>query len=99
RGAKRRKCGSVWVGTETIYRGEQTVDELISKIHRVKRETSVPVTTGEIWSAWLAHPELASAVDFISAPVVLYWEGIPETTAVDQAIRIYDMLRAAYPGK
>src|SRR4029078_3535295 len=64
-----------------------------------KRETSVPVTTGEIWSAWLDHPELASAVDFIAAHVLPYWEGIPETAAVDQAIRIYDMLRAGYPGK
>jgi len=96
---KHRNIDSVVVGNETIYRGEQTVDELISKIHRVKRETSVPVTTGEIWSAWLDHPELASAVDFIAAHVLPYWEGIPETTAVDQAIRIYDMLRAAYPGK
>ncbi len=96
---KHRNIDSVVVGNETIYRGEQTVDELISKIHRVKRETSVPVTTGEIWSAWLDHPELASAVDFIAAHVLPYWEGIPETAAVDQAIRIYDMLRAAYPGK
>ena len=87
------------VGNETIYRGEQTVDELISKIQRVKRETSVPVTTGEIWNAWIEHPELASAVDFIAAHVLPYWEGISETAAVDQAIRIYDQLRQAYPGK
>ena len=87
------------VGNETIFRGEQTIDELISKIQRVKRETSVPVTTGEIWNVWIEHPELASAVDFIAAHVLPYWEGIPETAAVDQAIRIYDMLRQAYPGK
>ena len=55
---KHRNVDSVVVGNETIYRGEQTIDELISKIHRVKRETSVPVTTGEIWSAWIEHPEL-----------------------------------------
>ncbi len=96
---KHRNIDSVVVGNETIYRGEQTIDELIRKIHRVKRETSVPVTTGEIWSAWIEHPELASAVDFIAAHVLPYWEGISETAAVDQAIRIYDQLRAAYPGK
>jgi exo-beta-1,3-glucanase (GH17 family)/cellulose synthase/poly-beta-1,6-N-acetylglucosamine synthase-like glycosyltransferase len=96
---KHRNIDSVVVGNETIYRGEQTIDELIRKIHRVKRETSVPVTTGEIWSAWIEHPELASAVDFIAAHVLPYWEGISETGAVDQAIRIYDQLRAAYPGK
>ena len=87
------------VGNETIFRGEQTTDELISKIQRVKRETSVPVTTGEIWNAWIEHPELVSAVDFIAAHVLPYWEGISETAAVDQAIRIYDQLRQAYPGK
>ena len=98
--AKRhRNIESVVVGNETIYRGEQTIDELIRKIHRIKRETSVPVTTGEIWSAWIEHPELASAVDFIAAHVLPYWEGISETAAVDQAIRIYDQLRTAYPGK
>lgn len=96
---KHRNVDSVIVGNETIYRGEQTIDELISKIQRVKRETSVPVTTGEIWHAWIEHPELVSAVDFIAAHVLPYWEGISETAAVDQAIRIYDQLRQAYPGK
>jgi exo-beta-1,3-glucanase (GH17 family)/cellulose synthase/poly-beta-1,6-N-acetylglucosamine synthase-like glycosyltransferase len=96
---KHRNIDSVVVGNETIFRGEQTTDELIAKIHRVKRETSIPVTTGEIWNAWLDHPELASAVDFIAAHVLPYWEGISETAAVDQAIRIYDMHRQAYPGK
>jgi len=45
---KHRNVDSIVVGNETIFRGEQPVDELIRKIHRVKRETSVPVTTGEI---------------------------------------------------
>src|SRR6187455_2569516 len=96
---KHRNIDAVVVGNETIFRGEQTIDELIAKIHRVKRETSVPVTTGEIWNVWIEHPELASAVDFIAAHVLPYWEGISETAAVDQAIRIYDQLRQAYPGK
>jgi exo-beta-1,3-glucanase (GH17 family)/cellulose synthase/poly-beta-1,6-N-acetylglucosamine synthase-like glycosyltransferase len=96
---KNRNIDSVVVGNETIFRGEQTVDELIAKIHRVKRETSIPVTTGEIWHAWIDHPELVSAVDFIAAHVLPYWEGISEAGAVDQAIRVYDMLRQAYPGK
>jgi exo-beta-1,3-glucanase (GH17 family)/cellulose synthase/poly-beta-1,6-N-acetylglucosamine synthase-like glycosyltransferase len=96
---RHRNIDSIVVGNETIYRAEQTVDELVRKIQRVKRETSVPVTTGEIWHAWIEHPELASAVDFISAHVLPYWEGISETAAVDQAIRIYNQLRQTYPGK
>ena len=70
---------SVMVGNETIYRGEQSVDELIKMIQRVKRSTTVPVTTGEIWHVWIEHPELVSAVDFIAAHILPYWEGFSAT--------------------
>ena len=90
---------SVMVGNETIFRGDQTVDELIKKIQRVKRATNVPVSTGEIWHVWMAHPELVSQVDYIAAHVLPYWEGFSGEQAVDQAILIYDKLRATYPGK
>ncbi len=90
---------SVIVGNETIYRADQTVDDLIKKIQRVKRSVSVPVSTGEIWNVWLEHPELASSVDFIAAHVLPYWEGISEREAMAQTLRIYNMLRQAYPGK
>lgn len=87
------------VGNETVFRDEQKVDDLIKKIQRVKRETQVPVTTGEIWHVWMEHPELVSAVDFIAAHILPYWEGFSETQAVDQAILIYNKLRQTYPGK
>ena len=90
---------SVMVGNETVFRGDQTVDELIKKIQRVKRATNLPVSTGEIWHVWMAHPELVSQVDYIAAHVLPYWEGFSGEQAVDQAILIYDKLRAAYPGK
>ncbi len=87
------------VGNETIYRGDETVPDLIKKIQRVKRATTVPVTTGEIWNIWLEHPELVSNVDFIAAHILPYWEGFSAKQAVDQAVIIYDKLRQAYPGK
>jgi exo-beta-1,3-glucanase (GH17 family)/cellulose synthase/poly-beta-1,6-N-acetylglucosamine synthase-like glycosyltransferase len=87
------------VGNETIYRADQTVPELIKKIQQVKRAVNVPVTTGEIWNVWLEHPELVSAVDYIAAHILPYWEGFSDKQAVDQAILIYDKLRRAYPGK
>ena len=62
------------------------VNRLIKIIQRVKRETQVPVTTGEIWSVWQDHPELVSAVDFIAVHILPYWEGKPGTAAVDEAI-------------
>ncbi len=80
------------------------VARLVLLIQRVKREIqsinpNVQVTTGEIWSVWHDNPELASAVDFIAAHVLPYWEGQSEKIAVDEAIRGYDVLRRAYPGK
>ncbi len=90
---------AIVVGNETVFRGEQTVPDLIKKIQRVKRETQVPVTTGEIWHVWIEHPELASAVDFIAAHVLPYWEGFSEKQAADQAVTIYNLLRRSFPGK
>ncbi len=98
--AKRHSnVNGVIVGNETIFRGEQKVSDLIEKIQRVKRSTNVPVTTGEIWHVWIEHPELVSAVDYIAAHILPYWEGFSDKQAVDQAILIYDKLRQAYPGK
>ncbi|HET9716495.1 MAG TPA: glycosyltransferase [Pseudolabrys sp.] len=98
--AKRHSnVNGVIVGNETIFRGEQKVGDLIQMIQRVKRSTNVPVTTGEIWHVWIEHPELVSAVDYIAAHILPYWEGFSENQAVDQAVLIYDKLRKAYPGK
>ena len=90
---------NIVVGNETIYRGDQKVGDLIQMIQRVKRASFVPVSTGEIWHVWIEHPELVSAVDYIAAHILPYWEGFSEKQAVDQAILIYDKLRRAYPGK
>jgi exo-beta-1,3-glucanase (GH17 family)/cellulose synthase/poly-beta-1,6-N-acetylglucosamine synthase-like glycosyltransferase len=90
---------AIVVGNETTLRAEKTVDELIKIINRVKRLSPVPVTTGEIWTVWIDHPELASAVDFIAAHILPYWEGFTTRQAVDQTIVAYDKLRRAHPGK
>ena len=90
---------AIVVGNETMLRNETSADDLIKLIKRVKRSSPVPVTTGEIWNSWLDHPELASAVDFIAAHILPYWEGLDASQAVDQAIEIYDQLRRLYPGK
>jgi exo-beta-1,3-glucanase (GH17 family)/cellulose synthase/poly-beta-1,6-N-acetylglucosamine synthase-like glycosyltransferase len=111
--AKRyRNIDSIVVGNETIYRGQAlaalageqfdsnaAVKDLIGKIQRVKRSTSVPVTTAEVYNVWLEHPELVSAVDYLAVHILPYWEGIPGSAAVDHAMRMYDKLRQTYPGK
>jgi exo-beta-1,3-glucanase (GH17 family)/cellulose synthase/poly-beta-1,6-N-acetylglucosamine synthase-like glycosyltransferase len=90
---------AIVVGNETMLRAETNVDDLIKLIQRVKRSSPVPVTTGDIWSAWIDHPELVSSVDFIAAHILPYWAGYDAKTAVDHTIEIYDKLRQTYPGK
>ena len=90
---------AIVVGNETTLRADKTIDELKSLIQRVKRMSPVPVTTGEIWTVWRDHPELASAVDFIAAHILEYWVGIPAEKVVDETIAHYNKLRAIHPGK
>jgi exo-beta-1,3-glucanase (GH17 family)/cellulose synthase/poly-beta-1,6-N-acetylglucosamine synthase-like glycosyltransferase len=96
---KNSNVNGVVVGNETIYRGEQKVEDLIKLIQKVKSQVNVPVTTGEIWNIWIDYPELASSVDFIAAHILPYWEGFSEKQAVDQAMIIYQKLRDTFPGK
>ena len=98
--AKRNSnVNGIVVGNETIFRGEQKVEDLIKLIQKVKSQVNVPVTTGEIWNIWIDNPELASSVDFIAAHILPYWEGFSNEQAVDQAMIIYQKLRDAFPGK
>ncbi len=90
---------AIVVGNETTLRAEMTVAQLIALIQKVKRQSPVPVTTGEIWTVWIDHPELASAVDFIAAHILPYWEGFDASHAVDHTIEFYDKLRKMHPGK
>src|SRR6478752_2713836 len=98
--AKRNSnVNGIVVGNETIYRGDQKLEDLIDLIKRVKKSVNVPVTTGEIWNIWRDNPELASSVDFVAAHVLPYWENFTDKQAVDQAVYLYQLLREKFPGK
>src|SRR4029077_5338030 len=43
--------------------------------------------------------KLATAVDFIAAHILPYWEGAPVNQVVERTILTYDRLRHAHPGK
>jgi exo-beta-1,3-glucanase (GH17 family)/cellulose synthase/poly-beta-1,6-N-acetylglucosamine synthase-like glycosyltransferase len=87
------------VGNETVYRGEQKIDDLIELIKRVKKSVNVPVTTGEIWNIWRDNPQLGYSVDFIAAHVLPYWENFTDKQAVDQVVAMFQLLRDQFPGK
>jgi len=97
--AHNSNVNAIVVGNETMLRNETKAGDLIKLIKRVKRSSPVPVTTGENWPAWIDHPELASAVDFIAAHILPYWAGTNASQAVDRTIEIYDRLRRLNPGK
>src|SRR2546421_2379041 len=98
--AKRNSnVNGIVVGNETIFRGEQKIDDLMEPFKQVKKSVNVPVTTGEIWNIWRDNPELASSVDFIAAHVLPYWENFTDKQAVDQAVAMFQLLRDQFPGK
>src|SRR5262249_45346046 len=54
--AKRhRNVNAIIVGNETVLRGDKTVDEMIEIVEQVKRQSPVPVTTGETHDQWLGR--------------------------------------------
>jgi exo-beta-1,3-glucanase (GH17 family)/cellulose synthase/poly-beta-1,6-N-acetylglucosamine synthase-like glycosyltransferase len=93
---------AIVVGNETILRAknpEQTLADMVEVIQSVKRQSPVPVTTGETWDVWINYPRLATAVDFVAAHILPYWDHIPYTQAVDHALGVFYKLRQAHPGK
>jgi exo-beta-1,3-glucanase (GH17 family)/cellulose synthase/poly-beta-1,6-N-acetylglucosamine synthase-like glycosyltransferase len=96
---KNPNVSSLVVGNEVVLRRDKTVPEMIEFLRRVKAESPVPITTGEVWHVWLANPELAAAVDFLAVHILPYWEGMDAKDVVNHTFIIYEKLRRAFPGK
>ena len=94
-----RQVVRVIVGNEAILREEQTAEQMISHIKRVRRSVWAPVSTAEPWHIWLEHPELVEQVDFIAVHMLPYWERIAVDQAVDHVLYRYNELKTAYPDK
>ncbi len=89
----------VFVGNETILRGDLSVAELSVELERVRAAVSQPVSTAEPWHVWMDHPELAEHVDFIGVHLLPYWEGIPVEQANEFLASRMEILQAAFPNK
>ena len=94
-----RNVDRVLVGNEVLLRGDITADQLIAQIRAVKSRVHVPVSTAEPWHVWLAHPELARSVDYITIHLLPYWEGLNVDDALRFTMEKLDAVQAAYPGK
>jgi cellulose synthase/poly-beta-1,6-N-acetylglucosamine synthase-like glycosyltransferase/exo-beta-1,3-glucanase (GH17 family) len=77
---------------------DYNIDELAKLIHRVKRDVNVPVTTGETWNYWKSE-KLQTAVDFIGAHILPYWDHKTASEAVGFTLDTFDQLRKDIRGK
>jgi exo-beta-1,3-glucanase (GH17 family)/cellulose synthase/poly-beta-1,6-N-acetylglucosamine synthase-like glycosyltransferase len=94
-----RNVDRVLVGNEVILRGNLSTTELIADIEEARRALHVPVSTAEPWHIWLAHPDLARSVDYITIHLLPYWEGLPVEDALRYTMEKLAQVQAAYPDK
>lgn len=87
------------VGNESILFNRLTPEQLCQVIADVQAQVDIPVSTGEPWSVWVQHPELAACVDYISAHIYPFWECIPIDQALAYVQAKYALLHNLYPDK
>jgi exo-beta-1,3-glucanase (GH17 family)/cellulose synthase/poly-beta-1,6-N-acetylglucosamine synthase-like glycosyltransferase len=94
-----RNVVRVMVGNEALLRGDVTVPEMIKYLDRVRRSTTLPVSTAEPPYIWMRHPELADHVDFITIHLLPYWEEVPIGEAVDHVFKRLQDIKDQFPRK
>lgn len=94
-----RNIVRVIVGNETLFRTEQSVDEMIKYIETVKKSIWAPVSLAEPPHIWEKYPQLADHVDFIAIHLLPYWEYIPVDKAVDYCVARYNRMKELFPNK
>ena len=88
------------VGNEVLLRREITERELSVYVDIVQGMVGdIPVTVAETWDIWLKHPDLAEHVDYVTAHVLPYWEGIPAKLAHEYVFERYGNLKDAFVDK
>lgn len=98
---------AIAVGSETLLRGDLSMDALIGYIGQVRAivgDLGIPVTTAEPWHILLGlegrYPNpapLVNAVDVLFLNIHPYWEQIPITAAVDHVFDKVHRVQHAYP--
>jgi len=99
--ANRRVIDRVFVGNESVLRGDQKPAELAKYLDRVRKAlpSRIKVGTAEPWHVWLEYPELAKHVDFMGIHLLPYWEGIPVKYALQFCIDRVTQLNQRFPDK
>ncbi len=95
---------TVTVGNEVLRRGDLPEAQLREAVERVRAAAAaephqVKVTTADTGATWLAHPDMASAVDLISVNLYPFWDKVPIDTAIQSLDTSYAEVKAAFAGK
>ncbi len=94
----------VIVGSEVLLRNDVPSATLVGYINQVKSrlaaaKVSVPVTTADVYSQLLAHPDVVQAVDAVMAHYYPFWEEQSVETAIAILHRQHQQLKAAVGSK
>ncbi|TAL88353.1 MAG: glycoside hydrolase family 17 [Rhodanobacter sp.] len=92
---------AVIVGNEVLLRGDLSSAELAAYLTQVHAAVPEPVTYADVWEFWLRHPELATAVDYLTIHILPYWEDkpVPAERAVQHVATVYATVQQAFPGR
>lgn len=86
------------IGNETQLREAVAFSELTALLDLARETLDVPVSTAEPWHIWLARPELAKHVDYLTVHLLPYWEGFAAETATEVVEQRMSALAKAFPG-
>ena len=93
-------CDMAIVGSEVLLRNDLSESELIAYLNQVKQEVvDIPVTTADVYTELLAHPNVIAASDIVLANIYPFWEGVEIENAVSALHGAYQQLLAAADGK
>ena len=90
--------GSVIIGSNEIFKGNLTPDELVSFV-LYSKYLNVPVTSLNNHMVWETNPELVDAVDFIMVDAFIQDETDDPINAVKIIQQRYDVLKKQYAYK
>jgi exo-beta-1,3-glucanase (GH17 family) len=92
---------SITVGNEVLLRRDMSEGQLIAAIEQVRAHLRrpVPITTADTYDHWLAHPDLARHVDFITVHIYPFWQKQSIDSAMQALEVAYNQVKKAYPDK
>lgn len=89
------------VGNEVMYRKDLTEDELLSFIHKVRKEipSHIPVGYVDAYYEFTIKPRITEACDVILTNCYPYWEGTNQEYALSHMKSMYHQAKSVGNGK